>query len=249
MALFGDKNSADTDNKGLPPESLQTTSSATGTTTTTTTDSGNGQGTTDPTAPKFNPENPVASAAPAGLVKNPDSSVTVPLNNKSTGTTEDNVNGADNPNRVESEQVSGVTDDQASDYSAQFGGVAANNYAEATFPNNSLKAQGYAVDDSEELPEIGFEGYSDAAKPFSAYKHRTVKHYKVGPFEFQNHILVLFNKDSDNAFRRLFAGLPPMDQSQIVKYDIEASLRVEQPVMVERGALSTSGIKDPKTIA
>lgn len=88
----------------------------------------------------------------------------------------------------------------------------------------------------------------DELKPIAAYKHRAVRHFKVGPFEFRNHILELYSEDQHNAFLYLYNGLEPRDQAEIVEYDFEAAARVERPVNVARGSLGTDSIKDPKVV-
>ena len=84
----------------------------------------------------------------------------------------------------------------------------------------------------------------------AAYKHKAVRHFKVGPFEFQNHILYLTSEDAHEEFLDAWGGLQPRDQNEIVQYDWEAAARVEQPVnrSAARGSMSTRDIKDAKTI-
>ena len=88
----------------------------------------------------------------------------------------------------------------------------------------------------------------DFIKPVAAYKHREVNHFKVGDFEFRRHILELYSNEAHDLFLKLYQGLTPRDQNAIVEYDFEAAARVEQPVQVTRGSLSTGDIKDPKLI-
>lgn len=88
----------------------------------------------------------------------------------------------------------------------------------------------------------------DIIKPVAAYKHREVNHFKIGDFEFRRHILELYSNEAHDLFLKLYQGLTPRDQNAIVEYDFEAAARVEQPVQVTRGSLSTGDIKDPKVI-
>lgn len=103
----------------------------------------------------------------------------------------------------------------------------------------------------EEMASFKMPGKVEATqeiKPVAAYKHREVNHFKVGDFEFRRHILEIYSEEAHRQFLRLFQGLSPRDQASIVEYDFEAAARVERPVQVSRGALSTGDIKDPKLI-
>lgn len=88
----------------------------------------------------------------------------------------------------------------------------------------------------------------DSKRIIAAYKHRDVRHFKVGPFEFQNHLLYIDSEDAHEAFLDIYDGLPPRDQNAIVEYDWQAAQRVEQPVRAARGPMSTRDIKDGKVI-
>lgn len=82
----------------------------------------------------------------------------------------------------------------------------------------------------------------------AAYKHLSVRHFKVGPFEFQNHILYITDEASNEAFLDIVDELPPIDQNNIVKYDWEAAERLAAPAKAARGSMSTRDIKDAKTV-
>ena len=86
------------------------------------------------------------------------------------------------------------------------------------------------------------------ANPFAAYKHRAVRHFKVGDFEFKNHILYLMSEEANERFLDVFEQLPERDRNEIVVYDFEAAKRVETPVAVSRGSMSTGQLKDPKVV-
>lgn len=86
-------------------------------------------------------------------------------------------------------------------------------------------------------------------EPIAAFKHRAVRHFKVGPYEFKNHILYLHEEKSLAGFLEAYRGLPERDRNEIVQYDWRAAAQVETPVNVARGGLSTSRIKDSKRIA
>lgn len=69
------------------------------------------------------------------------------------------------------------------------------------------------------------------------YKHKAIRHYTVGRFEFKNFICRV--EDSDVAeFEALVQRLPPMRARQIVIFDEDAAARVEQHIgsSVVRGA-------------
>lgn len=83
----------------------------------------------------------------------------------------------------------------------------------------------------------------------AAYKHTSVRHFKVGPFEFQNHILYITSDEANEEFLDAYDGLPDRDRNAIVQYDWKAAARVEQPVnRASRGSMSTRDIKDSKVI-
>lgn len=92
------------------------------------------------------------------------------------------------------------------------------------------------------------QGEAPVIQPVAAYKHRSVRHFKVGPFEFLNHILFIYTEQKHDEFLDLFEGLELRDQNAIVQYDWVAAERVEQPVNVARGSLSTREIKDSKIV-
>lgn len=93
-----------------------------------------------------------------------------------------------------------------------------------------------------------YAGIEQEPEIFAAYKHRAVRHFKVGPFEFHNNILYVTTEAQNEAFLDAWEGLPARDQNDIVVYDWKAAQRVEQPVRATRSALATRDIKDAKTI-
>ena len=99
----------------------------------------------------------------------------------------------------------------------------------------------------EELEEANANGDS-APEPIAAFKHRAVRHFKVGPFEFRNHILYITEESALEEFLNAYEGLPLRDKNEIVKYDWEAAAKIESPVNAARGSLSTGQIKDSKRI-
>lgn len=89
---------------------------------------------------------------------------------------------------------------------------------------------------------------AEVIKPVGAYKHRSVRHFVVGGFEFKNNVLLIYTAEANERFLDLYDQLEERDKNAIVEYDWEAAQRVEQPVMVARGAMASSRIKDAKVI-
>jgi hypothetical protein len=95
------------------------------------------------------------------------------------------------------------------------------------------------------------EGYVEAeVTPLVVYKHRTVRHFKVGEFEFVNHLLYLYSEEANENFLDSYANLLPRDQHDIVVYDHLAASRVETAVTnTVRGSIGTGSLRDPKAIS
>lgn len=89
---------------------------------------------------------------------------------------------------------------------------------------------------------------AEVIEPVGAYKHRSVRHFVVGGFEFKNNILLIYTAEANERFLDLYDQLEARDKNAIVEYDWKAAQRVEQPVMVARGAMATSRIKDSKVV-
>lgn len=100
----------------------------------------------------------------------------------------------------------------------------------------------------EELIERESAGI-DAPEPIAAFKHRQVRHFKVGDFEFKNHVLYITTQAGLEGFLKAYDGLPARDKNEIVQYNWRAAASIETPVNVARGSMSTGAIKDPKRIA
>ena len=86
-------------------------------------------------------------------------------------------------------------------------------------------------------------------EPIAAYKHRRIKRFTVGKFEFFDHVLRVFNEEDNDEFLRLHRGLVPQDRANIVILNLAALQAVETPISrTMTGAQSTGRIKDPKSI-
>lgn len=117
-----------------------------------------------------------------------------------------------------------------------------------TIPVKSTSTRRGPRTEAEAVKEESGEGDVEVAKPVAAYKHRQVRHFKVGNFEFKNHLLYIYTDKANDEFLNYYDALEPRDQNAIVQYDWEAAERVEQPVAASRGAMSTSSIKDAKAV-
>ena len=67
----------------------------------------------------------------------------------------------------------------------------------------------------EELEEQNANG-DGAPEPIAAFKHRAVRHFKVGPFEFRNHILYITEESALEEFLDAYEGLPLRDKNEIL---------------------------------
>lgn len=79
---------------------------------------------------------------------------------------------------------------------------------------------------------------------YKAYKHRTVKTFKVGRFKFEDHILKIHSEAEHEEFLKAYEGLLGPDRVAIVEV---MQLENERPVNTQRrvdGSLSTAEIKD-----
>lgn len=97
-----------------------------------------------------------------------------------------------------------------------------------------------------------FPSDSDAEDRDYTYRHRTIRNWSIGDFEFNNHILVCHGADERDRFVALLARAPEVDRNQIVEWNPEVLKDLEKPVdytrsSTIRGAQSTGSITDPKT--
>lgn len=132
-------------------------------------------------------------------------------------------------------------------------GITAEAEAETRAQADAVRAE-IAKNRTRKTPRTEEEAVSAESMPLeptivAAYKHRHVRHFKVGDFEFHNHILYLASDESHEKFLDVYDGLPERDQNAIVQYDWNAAARVEQPVRSARGSMSTRDIKDSKVIS
>src|SRR5690606_13497914 len=91
----------------------------------------------------------------------------------------------------------------------------------------------------------------EQARTVAAFKHRRIRRFKVGKFEFRDHLLFLTSEEDLESFIEAYQGLAPEDRNAIVKYDFQREAQLESPVSATkaiRGALGTKQIKDPKVV-
>lgn len=120
---------------------------------------------------------------------------------------------------------------------------------------NSAATQGSATSERRvpltEAEAIALEaagpGESDSNKPFAAYRHRNVRRFSVGRFDFVNHLLYVYSEAENEEFLDLWETLESRDHHAIVKYDFEAAANVETAVV--RGGVNSSDAKDGKVIS
>lgn len=84
--------------------------------------------------------------------------------------------------------------------------------------------------------------------PAKTYRHKTIRRFRVGKFEFKNHKLVIESEEDQKAFEEMIAGLPPIDSQPIVIVNAEAAAAAEKPLVspVVRGAMSADDILTAK---
>ena len=64
----------------------------------------------------------------------------------------------------------------------------------------------------------------------ATYRHKTIRRFRVGEFEFKNGLLVIKDEKKNESFRRLWTDMPRRDQLGIVEIDEEALARLEKPM-------------------
>lgn len=82
------------------------------------------------------------------------------------------------------------------------------------------------------------------------FKHKLSRRFKIGRFEFKNHILSLQNDDDIEEFMRLVTHpkFPNRERTQIIEINEEAVRTLEKPLsLTVRGAQQTTDIKAVKT--
>lgn len=76
----------------------------------------------------------------------------------------------------------------------------------------------------------------------ATYRHKSIKRFRVGRFEFKNAFLVTLGEEDDEEFKSLVEKLPARDQNQIVQVNEESLRNSETPMTrVIKGMAQTSG--------
>jgi len=86
----------------------------------------------------------------------------------------------------------------------------------------------------------------------ATFKHKTIRRFRVGEFEFKNYILAIPENQPEKIeqFKKLFRGMPPRDRNGIVEINEEALAALERPVgqRVVKGVADHTGVnKTPST--
>lgn len=95
------------------------------------------------------------------------------------------------------------------------------------------------------------EGFEPVDEEQFTYRHKTIRNFSIGQFEFQNHVLVVTGMRANEMFKKLLASTPPAERNNIVVWHPEVLSQLEKPIDyrpsgVVRGAQSVSTIQDPK---
>lgn len=92
----------------------------------------------------------------------------------------------------------------------------------------------------------------DSRKPIATLKHKRVRSFSVGKFNFVDHKLNLYTMEEAAEFRKVFDGLEPQDKAAIVTLNMDAIAASEQNFAEStpiRGNLAAAAIKDPKAVS
>ena len=86
-----------------------------------------------------------------------------------------------------------------------------------------------------------------AEKPyFKAYRHNKIRRFKVGPFEFEDHILKIQTEEENEQFVQLHEQLHPRDRNAIVEILNLENTRKVGGMKTIRGAADTTSFKDAR---
>jgi hypothetical protein len=117
--------------------------------------------------------------------------------------------------------------------------------------NQTTESFDHSLADLDDGP--GFEGEPVREDYIEvSYKHRSIAHFKVGPFIFKNHVLVIGGTTRDvlakvEQFKDLWRGLGPQDKLNIKRLkniQNEANVDDDLTPRAVRGAVDTAGIAD-----
>ncbi len=79
-------------------------------------------------------------------------------------------------------------------------------------------------------------------------RHRRIRNFKIGKFQFKNHLLKIRSEEEEKEFSELIAKAPRLTQNSIVEINEEAMSSLEKPFQpAVRGAQPTSEITAGKT--
>lgn len=86
--------------------------------------------------------------------------------------------------------------------------------------------------------------------PIACFKHRRVRRFQVGEFEFQDHFLYIYSEEEGRRFMEAWKGLMPIDKNNIVAFNWKAAQDLERPLESRalREGVTTYNIKDPKVV-
>lgn len=106
--------------------------------------------------------------------------------------------------------------------------------------------------DFSSIPMDGETDVEEKQKFTQGYKHKTINHFKVGRFEFRNHILIIEEEsqealeESKAEFERLYDGLMQIDKNNIVRLkSVQNETRIES--RVTRGIVGTNHVVDKQS--
>jgi len=101
------------------------------------------------------------------------------------------------------------------------------------------------------LPPSEFAAPEGDRNPIAVLKHKNCRRFKVGDFIFKDYHLRIYTEEEAIAWSKVFPNLDVQDRSSIVTVNAQALAASETPYKpkeIQRGALSTNLIKDPKTV-
>jgi hypothetical protein len=84
--------------------------------------------------------------------------------------------------------------------------------------------------------------------PVKQYKHKTIRRFRVGKFEFKNHKLTIESEEDQALFEKMVSDLPVRDSREIVIVNQEAIAASETKIgdTVVRGPMSADDILTAK---
>lgn len=80
----------------------------------------------------------------------------------------------------------------------------------------------------------------------ATFRHKTIRRFRIGGFEFKNFLLVIKDEKEADKFRKLMQDAPRRDSNSIVELDEQALANLERPVggpRVLRGSSDTGKVK------